>query len=172
VITITGISDHLRLEWPITITGMRNEQTEIDALAALRPDDLETIARAAVEPFYEFTLGQRCRQASQAWYAEAEAKLADHPDVAVMQDQVSAARDAVNEAVEVLQEVQSTTHSELWHQLGIADTSIPAPEAEIEAAAPSPLFATGDDFAAASLKLISEKKYEDIDDAETEGEEE
>jgi hypothetical protein len=23
VITITGISDHVRLEWPITITGMR-----------------------------------------------------------------------------------------------------------------------------------------------------
>jgi len=23
VITITGIGDHLRLEWPITITGMR-----------------------------------------------------------------------------------------------------------------------------------------------------
>jgi hypothetical protein len=26
VITITGISDHLRLEWPITITGMRRFQ--------------------------------------------------------------------------------------------------------------------------------------------------
>ena len=24
MITISGISDHLRLEWPITITGMRN----------------------------------------------------------------------------------------------------------------------------------------------------
>jgi hypothetical protein len=24
VITITGIGDHLRPEWPITITGMRN----------------------------------------------------------------------------------------------------------------------------------------------------
>jgi hypothetical protein len=27
VITITGISDHLRLEWVITITGMRNAGT-------------------------------------------------------------------------------------------------------------------------------------------------
>jgi hypothetical protein len=26
VITITGISDHLRLEWPITITGMRTQE--------------------------------------------------------------------------------------------------------------------------------------------------
>jgi len=26
VITITGISDHLRLEWPITITGMRMQE--------------------------------------------------------------------------------------------------------------------------------------------------
>jgi len=28
VITITGTGDHLRPEWPITITGMRNSPTE------------------------------------------------------------------------------------------------------------------------------------------------
>jgi DNA invertase Pin-like site-specific DNA recombinase len=30
VITITGISDHLRLEWPITITGMRTGLAEFE----------------------------------------------------------------------------------------------------------------------------------------------
>jgi hypothetical protein len=37
VITITGISDHLRLEWPITITGMRRLSRENTAI--FRPVD-------------------------------------------------------------------------------------------------------------------------------------
>lgn len=108
-----------------------HEQTEIDALAALRPDDLEAIARAAVEPFYDFTLAARCRQAGDAWYADAQAKLTDHPDVIDMESKISAAHDIVEKAIDTLHEVQSDTYSELWHKLDIADTSIPVPEAEV-----------------------------------------
>jgi hypothetical protein len=36
VITITGIGDHLRLEWPITITGMRSYRTPPQILAPRR----------------------------------------------------------------------------------------------------------------------------------------
>jgi hypothetical protein len=43
---------------------------------------------------------------------------------------------------------------------GIADTTIPAPEAQIKGTAAAPVFTTADDFATASLKLIAEKKYE------------
>jgi hypothetical protein len=39
VITITGIGDHLRPEWPITITGMRNQ----------RPGDRDHLLLAARE---------------------------------------------------------------------------------------------------------------------------
>jgi hypothetical protein len=105
--------------------AMGHEQTEIDALAALRPDDLKAIARAAVEPFYDFTLAERCRAASDAWHTEAAAKLADHPDVAAMQDKLAAARDIVDEAVDALHTVQFESYAALKDQLDIADTLIP-----------------------------------------------
>jgi hypothetical protein len=142
---------------------MGHEQTEIDALAALRPDDLREIALAAVAPFYDFTLAARCDAAAEAWRVEARKKL-DHPDVAVMQDKLSVAYDLVNKTISALHAVQSDTYGELKRKLGIADASIPAPEVQIEATAPAPMFTTADDFATASRKLIAEKKYELAED--------
>lgn len=52
--------------------NMGHEQTEIDALAALRPDDLRWIALDAIAPFYDFTLAARSEAARAAWLAEAE----------------------------------------------------------------------------------------------------
>jgi hypothetical protein len=149
---------------------MQHEQTEIDALAALRPADLRRIARAAVEPFYDFTLDARCAAAGEAWRAEAEAKIADHPALPAMRDKIAAAHATGEAAIDTLHEVQSDAYAELKEQLGIDDASIPAPEAQIEATAAAPVFTTADDFTA-SLKLIAEKKYEDVE-AEDEEEDE
>jgi hypothetical protein len=139
---------------------MQHEQTEIDALAALRPADLQQIAFTAVEPFYDFTLAERCSTASEAWRAEAEAKIADHPALATMHDMIAAAHTAVKATIDSLHEIQSDAYAEVKDQLDIENTSIPAPEAQIEAAAEAPVFTTADDFATASLKLIAQKKYE------------
>jgi hypothetical protein len=46
---------------------MRVEQTEIDALAALRPDLLDRIARDAMAPFFDPTLEERLEAAQQEW---------------------------------------------------------------------------------------------------------
>jgi hypothetical protein len=143
---------------------MQHEQTEIDALAALRPADLQRIARAAAEPFYDFSLDARCAAASDAWLAEAEASTADHPTLAAMQDKIAGARAVVEAAVDTLHGIQDDAQAELKAQLGIDDTSIPTPVARIEGTAAPPLFTTADDFAAASLKLIAEKKYEGEDE--------
>jgi hypothetical protein len=45
-------------------TKWGHDQTEIDALAALRPELLEQIARDALQPFYDPTLGDRTAKAS------------------------------------------------------------------------------------------------------------
>ena len=42
---------------------MGHEQTEIDALAALRPEELRRIALDALKPFFDFDLDARCRAA-------------------------------------------------------------------------------------------------------------
>src|SRR5262249_55525497 len=51
--------------------AMGVEQTEIDSIAALRPDLLRQIARDAIAPFYDRTLSQRVGEAMEEWEREA-----------------------------------------------------------------------------------------------------
>jgi hypothetical protein len=51
------------------------EQTEIDALATLRPDLLRQIVRDAAEPFFDATLKDRISQAESDWEDEAYDRL-------------------------------------------------------------------------------------------------
>ena len=53
------------------------EQTEIDALAVLRPEILIEIAHTAIAPFFDADLAARQREAEEAWLEEARAALAD-----------------------------------------------------------------------------------------------
>lgn len=52
-------------------TAMGVEQTEIDALASLRPDLLRQIATTALDPFYDWTLSRRVMEARAQWMDEA-----------------------------------------------------------------------------------------------------
>lgn len=53
------------------------EQTELDALIALRPDALRRFALEAIEPFFDATLPERVSEAAQEWHDEANARLAE-----------------------------------------------------------------------------------------------
>lgn len=139
---------------------MQHEQTEIDALAALRPDDLRQIALDAIRPFYDFSLAARCEAARQAWLAEAEAKIAGHPALAVVHERIAARYVEVEAAVGALGAVQADAYAQLETELGIEHALIPAPAAQLDMAAPAPLLSTEHDFAAASRRLIAEKKYQ------------
>jgi hypothetical protein len=55
------------------------EQTEIDALAALKPDELRKIAEAAVVPFYDPTLQPRWRSIATDWSIAARRQMEAHP---------------------------------------------------------------------------------------------
>jgi hypothetical protein len=57
-------ADKWRAAWGV-------EQTEIDALATLRPDLLRQVARDAIAPFYDFDLAQRVEAARQEWMGRA-----------------------------------------------------------------------------------------------------
>jgi hypothetical protein len=62
--------------------AMGVEQTEIDALATLRPDLLEEVARAALAPFYDFDLDHRVHDAKQEWLDAALTVLNSQLDTA------------------------------------------------------------------------------------------
>jgi hypothetical protein len=55
--------------------AMGIEQTEIDALAALRPELLQQLARDAIGPFYDATLERRVTRARQEWLQAAQAVI-------------------------------------------------------------------------------------------------
>jgi hypothetical protein len=57
-----------------------SEQTEIDALATLRPDELERIARDAVAPYFDAGLADRVRTAHAEWRERANAGIAAQGD--------------------------------------------------------------------------------------------
>lgn len=54
------------------------EQTEIDALATLRPDVLRSIVTNAIDPWIDGTLDDRVRQARKEWLAVASAEFERH----------------------------------------------------------------------------------------------
>jgi hypothetical protein len=60
--------------------AMGVEQTEIDALASLRPDLLRQIARDAARPYFDVTLERRVAQARREWLDEAQAVVDAHLD--------------------------------------------------------------------------------------------
>lgn len=64
-------------KWELA-TGTR--QTEIDALAALRPDLLTKIARQAISPFFDTGLDRRVSEARFEWLDRAQARLEEQLD--------------------------------------------------------------------------------------------
>ena len=75
------------------------EQTEIDALATLRPDVLRRIVDEAVGPFFDATLGSRVNAAKYEWDAEAQRRL----DAALDNDHVAEFQARAIEHIEALQ---------------------------------------------------------------------
>ena len=62
------------------------EQTEIDALATLRPAVLGRIVREALAPFYDETLDDRLREAERDWKDEAQELIDRQLDAKVLRD--------------------------------------------------------------------------------------
>jgi hypothetical protein len=88
---------------------MGTQQTEIDAAIALRPAELEQIARQAIAPFFDSTLQDRFEQARQVWEDEAQEVIDDGLDgdreqiMAAAQVRLSQVRSLIDEVGESLQ---------------------------------------------------------------------
>jgi Histidine kinase-, DNA gyrase B-, and HSP90-like ATPase len=143
---------------------MGHEQTEIDALAALQPNELRRIALEAVAPFFDFMLDQRCDAAFEEWRAQAQKQLADHPDRGQAEQSIWAAVEDVKEVIAALERAQADALARLQEgDAGILPTLIPRPEVEIEAEPQAPLFTTDDNFVTATRKLIASKALDELE---------
>jgi hypothetical protein len=141
--------------------AMGIEQTEIDALATLRPELLDRIARDALDPFYDWTLDRRVMEAYSAWLEEAKAAVTRqlgtdrlnrlwaeaNAQLATIREQVDALRDAM--------------------RIDVGDFDLPAvppvPEPIPNVDEPMPLLDSAWPFDEQCRRLIASKAYRNGD---------
>jgi hypothetical protein len=136
------------------------EQTELDALMALRPGVLDRLLHAAIEPFFDPTLDARfdaanaLREDADAWfkalpaYAEAAESLrALHAD----------ARDAVDELAEAVEHHVEAVRAAVREAEDAPKLDPVEIKPDITVELPEPLFHSRDDFVTATRKLIARR---------------
>jgi hypothetical protein len=133
---------------------MHHEQTEIDALAALRLNDLRNIALESIEPVDDETLSARIREAQTRWQDDASARLPEHPAYAEEHDKIIAAHEELVAASDRFHDAQGRAR-ELLEEVSPPEPEMPEPEIDIEA--PAPLFSSEIGYVAATLRLKSYK---------------
>jgi hypothetical protein len=135
------------------------EQTEIDALAALRPDLLRQIVEQAVAPFFDSTLSRRCSRAANEWRQVCQEAI----DAQTDQDHLDALAAEANEALDaVRQEIERLSEQIRIDPSGYSLPPRPVlPEPEITAEPDGlPLIDSDWSWADQSRRLIASKAYD------------
>ena len=131
------------------------QQTEVDALCALRPEILDRIVEDALAPFRDATLRRRAQEARSRAEMEMNRQLRAHSDYQTVCESILEAHGAVTAAIDRLRQCQGEG-AEALSALG--RTEIEPIEAEIEVDPPEPLFDSEDDYTIATRRLINHKK--------------
>jgi hypothetical protein len=134
------------------------EQTEIDALATLRPNDLRRLARQAIRPFYDSGLADRVRAAQQDWLNRSLEVINANLDRAQLTRIHDEARDKLAQMQEQIDELNSAL------RIDVDDFDLPEiviPEALTQGLPPEPLADSEWDFEEHARRLIASKRYQD-----------
>jgi hypothetical protein len=133
------------------------EQTELDALLALHPGELQNIAYDAVAPFWDATLRDRCRQAAEAWQQQAQAKLEAGEGYQAACDILRQAHATLTSAIAAY----GASREQASQLLPDIDREIEAPDPEFDDdSEEDPLFSSDDDFVEATEKFLARKALE------------
>jgi hypothetical protein len=134
------------------------EQTEIDALATLRPELLEQIARNAAAPYFDRTLISRTGSAEASWRREAadwlDLTLSENAEYQELHDEVTAAIAACQPMLNRLRDIMSDTADKLDLPL-----QVPVEADIIEADLPAPLITSEMPLLEAIRILRARKDY-------------
>ena len=131
------------------------EQTEIDALASLRPDLLRRIARDAIKPYYDAGLARRVAAAHAEWLLGAMEIIDRDSDT----EELARARDEAERQLDEMRGQIATINRSL--SLDVDDFDLPEiviPEAENGAEPPEPLISSDWSFARQCFALINSKR--------------
>ena len=135
------------------------EQTEVDALATLRPEILRRIINQAVEPFYDRTLEQRVFQAKGQWIDEAADALADQMNSETMLMIRARAELQIENIRRQIEEIEEATEQATEGlDLDLPVPVIPEPVID-ENLQPLPLIASDWSWADQTAALVARKRY-------------
>ena len=137
-----------------TATGV--DQTEIDALAALRPDLLRQIARDALDAFFDRTLDGRVFTAQSQWLDAAQVVLDEQLDG----QRIDALRREAEAKLATLQREIDALNTAL--RVDVDDFELPAPvvpEAQLDEVYRLPLLDSRWSFEEQCRRLIDSKAY-------------
>jgi hypothetical protein len=156
------------------------EQVEIDALAALRPDLLDGIARAALAPYFDATLPKRFAEATalpaadlQTWLEGQSAYQAAHDAISAMHRRALRSIAIANQRIEQLNKVVIDSNDAVRKAVARAHDKPVLPPVEIAPEVPpkpdgGAVFDSRDTFIDATRKLQRIKReYMAGDDADT-----
>jgi hypothetical protein len=122
------------------VEKMGVEQTEIDALAALRPDLLRQLADDAIAPFFDATLGERADEISEEWFADARQAI-ESSDV-----DLEYQRHRLQQMLDDARKIELPAAPEL-------------PDPQLDGTPPQPLLDTRRDFIDQCRILVASKEY-------------
>lgn len=114
-----------RAKW---MEAFKHEQTEIDALAALRPDLLRQLAEEAIAPFYDRTLQGRCTNARSEYWTLAHEAFQDQADVELLDTlraRAEATLDEMRDRIQALREEMRSATDEVDLNLGLPEPVVP-----------------------------------------------
>ncbi len=131
------------------------EQTEIDALATLRPDLLRQIVRDACAPYFDDTLADRIDEARDEWLEKAQKAFDEKVDPSLIEEIRSRAEVSLQDLREKLEQMQVAVDD-----LDIELPPMEVPEAELDDVdGPEPLVTSEMDLVEAIEILRARKDY-------------
>jgi hypothetical protein len=133
------------------------EQTEIDALAALRPRVLTEIVEAAFEPYYDSTLEDRVAEAETEWLASAQEAIDSQMDPEALDALRAEAADKLAELQSAIDDINERLHLASG-RFTLPPIVVPEPEID-EDAFRHALLRFGDDWVTGTRALITHKSY-------------
>lgn len=158
----------------------QSAQVEVDALAALRPDDLTAIAEAAIDRYRDAGFASRAARAASRWREAAALVVAEQVNneriAAIKREALEAVADAnaelqglreagerVREHLRGTRERLSEINRRIEHAIGAIELPAPPaqPEPEIDEAAHDPLIDLDWGFVDATRALKARKAYAD-----------
>jgi hypothetical protein len=139
--------------------AMGRDQTEVDALATLRPGELTRIVTKAIVPFYDDTLSHRVWRAKHAWEERAKEALGDQlgdERRAILHGHLAEQLGAIRAQLEEIESQARLSTADL--DIELPPIEIPAPEVD-ESLQGTPLLSSRWSWAEQTRALIDRKRY-------------